>query len=410
MKNDTRRRKTSALRKKAEEELESKPKSSRKSAAEKESLLHELQVHQIELEMQNDELRQTRAALEDSHKRITDLYDFAPVGYLSINEEGRIVEANLTTSSLLGYEKRTLIGIPFTGLVYRDDQDIFYKYLRSLRSGPLQTCEIRLTMKSSGIFYAQLIGVPFRGDAKAAKEFLISVFDISARKQMEMALQQSENRLKIMNENLEDMVIQRTKQVHDLSKALTVAEQRERQRFSQILHEGLQQTLFSAKMQIDTIDCGSPAGSAESAEDIAMVKKLLRKAITTTKSLAVELNPPILKNEGLDAALQWISRHMKERYGLVACIDVSKDLNTIKDIDQILVIQLTRELLYNIIKHAGTKEVVITGKKVGKSIEIIVEDKGVGFNVDEIRKRDIHKSGMGLFSIEERLRLFWWKI
>ena len=82
-------------------------------------LVEELQIHQIELEMQNEELRSVQYELEQSRKKYSDLYDFAPVGYLTINEEGRIVEANLTAAKQLGVERSILIGKPFQSITRR---------------------------------------------------------------------------------------------------------------------------------------------------------------------------------------------------------------------------------------------------------------------------------------------------
>jgi signal transduction histidine kinase len=231
--------------------------------------------------------------------------------------------------------------------------------------------------------------------------------DLIEQHRAESALRESENRLKLLNENLENQVTRRTRQVRDLSKELTVAEQRERRRFSLVLHEDLQQALFAGKMLIDTIDCNTGGDLKETMQDVRSVAKSLQKAIVITKSLAVEINPPILKNEGLDSALKWLARHMEERYGLVICIDLAEDLAAVRGVDQILIVQLIREVLFNIVKHAGTKEVVISGVHKEDMISIFVEDKGVGFDSDAMQNSlGGGSEKIGLFSIKERLRLF----
>src|SRR5579863_8611523 len=90
--------------------------------------LHELRVHQIELEMQNEELRRTQEELEASRARYFDLYDLAPVGYFTLSEQGLILEANLTAAKLLGVPRGTLVKQPLSRFVLREDQDTYYLY------------------------------------------------------------------------------------------------------------------------------------------------------------------------------------------------------------------------------------------------------------------------------------------
>ena len=175
--------KVSSLRKQAEQILASKQtKIPEVPAGDARALIHELQVHQIELEMQNEELRAAQETIENSRRRFSDLYDYAPVGYMTIDTDGKIIEANLTASQLLRYEKKYLVGKPLTAVVDRENQDALYLHLRHLREGKPHTCEIRLTRKNEAAFFAQLVSVPFAEEGKTAHNFLVAVFDISSRK------------------------------------------------------------------------------------------------------------------------------------------------------------------------------------------------------------------------------------
>src|SRR5659263_48950 len=89
------------------------------------SLIHELQVHQIELEMQNEELRRAQKELEDARNRYSNLYDFAPVGYFTFDKNGLILEVNLTGSKKLGSERNSLINKPFSLFISPDSKDVF---------------------------------------------------------------------------------------------------------------------------------------------------------------------------------------------------------------------------------------------------------------------------------------------
>ena len=123
-------------------------------------LLHELQVHQIELEMQNDELRQAQLALEESRDRYLDLYDYAPVGYFTLDENALVLEANLSGASLLGMERGSLIGTPLMSFIHKETQDTFYFHrTQVLQTGARHMCEIKLLKPDGNWFHAQLESV-----------------------------------------------------------------------------------------------------------------------------------------------------------------------------------------------------------------------------------------------------------
>ncbi|MEI6226457.1 MAG: PAS domain-containing protein, partial [Deltaproteobacteria bacterium] len=93
------------------------------------ALVSQLQVHQIELEMQNEELRRAHLELEEARDRYVDLFEFAPVGYLTLDEAGQVNHANLTSATLLGVERKGLLGLPFAGFVDPSDADRWHLFL-----------------------------------------------------------------------------------------------------------------------------------------------------------------------------------------------------------------------------------------------------------------------------------------
>ena len=161
------------------------------SLEEVEKMLHELRVHQIELELQNEELRRTQAELSAGRARYFDLYELAPVGYLTLSESGMIRQVNLSAANLLGVGRSTLIQRPVSGFILPADQDIFYQTSkRLLVSGDPQACELRLLKIDMAPVWVHLAAT-LAQDAEGAPEIRLVVSDISERKHAEEALRDS---------------------------------------------------------------------------------------------------------------------------------------------------------------------------------------------------------------------------
>jgi PAS domain S-box-containing protein len=185
------------LRKQAEAELRGQPDKGEDlsflSPEAKDRLLHELRVHQIELEMQNEELRRVQWELEAARDKYSDLYDFSPVGYFSIGKKGMISAANLTGCAMLGVERGSLIGKPFSHFVHEDDQDIYYHHRkRLLKTKSPRSCELRLKRKDGSQFWAQLQCIVVRDDEGGFDRIRTAVTDISEAKHLEIQLQQAQ--------------------------------------------------------------------------------------------------------------------------------------------------------------------------------------------------------------------------
>jgi PAS domain S-box-containing protein len=198
-------KKTDDLRKKAEEKLQrltAKP-LHELSASDSLDLIHELQVHQIELEMQNEELRSSHEALENSRSKYSDLYDFAPIGYLTFDKNGLILEANLTAAEQLGIERDSLINKPFSAFIHKDDQDILYLHRKEVfQSGKRRACEVRITRKDETVFYAQLVSMSVPDN-----NLRTSIINITGQKEAGEALKESRNRLESLFNTMNEGVV-----------------------------------------------------------------------------------------------------------------------------------------------------------------------------------------------------------
>lgn len=175
------------LREQAEEALQGHPEDTQElSEEEMQRLIYELRVHQIELEMQNEELRRTQLEIQASRNRYSDLYDFAPVGYITISEKGLIQEANLTICSMLGVGRNFLIGKRLSHFIAKDTQDIFYLHCQKLFETKVrQICELQLVKEDGSRFYAQMQSIAVQDVDDNFSQLRIAVTDITLIKQAE---------------------------------------------------------------------------------------------------------------------------------------------------------------------------------------------------------------------------------
>ncbi len=144
-------------------------------------LFHELDVYQVELEIQNEELRNSQARLEEAKALYEELYDFAPVGYFTFNKKGTIENVNLTGAGILGLEKTKLIGQPFHKFICKEDQDIFYLHLKQVFKPDIsnQRCELKIVDKEGKNFCARLESVPVKNQENNFFQCRTVIIDIT---------------------------------------------------------------------------------------------------------------------------------------------------------------------------------------------------------------------------------------
>ena len=177
---------TQDLRYRAEESLRQKAANQAKdqapmSAEEMQVALHELRVHQIELEMQNEELRRTQVELDAAWAEYLNLYDLAPVGYCTISDKGLLLKANLTIAGLLGLARSAMVGQRLSSFLHQEDQDIYYLHFKQLiATGTTQFFELRLKKSDGTVFWAQLVASIVQ-DSNFLPSFRIMVNDIKVR-------------------------------------------------------------------------------------------------------------------------------------------------------------------------------------------------------------------------------------
>jgi CheY-like chemotaxis protein len=192
-----------------------------------------------------------------------------------------------------------------------------------------------------------------------------------------------------------------------LASDLTLAEQRAREQLAATLHDGLQQLLVSAVLNVDRQVTRDAQQGAAVSEPLLQAKRQVDEAIAAARSLSFELFPPVLHTSGLPDALTWLGERIQHEYGLVVQVSADPVANSERKDVRTLLFESARELLFNAVKHAQVDRVAVDlVLQPDDTLCITVSDKGIGF--DPARLVDRTKAGQvgwGLFSIRERLTL-----
>lgn len=227
----------------------------------------------------------------------------------------------------------------------------------------------------------------------------LSAHDLTQQRMAELALRQ-------LNDSLERRIAERTREVRQqadqlraLANDLSQTEQRERQRLAQILHDNIQQLLVAARMQLSLLKHGDPA-IVRSA--IQGVDSILSETLAASRSLTIDLCPPVLHQSGLASALTWLAGRLEEKQQFKVHVHSTTEAEPASPESRSFVFEAVREMLLNTFKHSGVREAYVTMMRTQEgSCRIIVEDKGRGFDPNSLRPGS--GSGFGLFSIQQRL-------
>jgi signal transduction histidine kinase len=199
--------------------------------------------------------------------------------------------------------------------------------------------------------------------------------------------------------------VQTEAKIRSLASKLTLVEQEERHRISQVLHDDLQQRLFAIKAQLSFLEdiYQKDQVSAATFAELQQIQESLSETISITRNLSIDLNPVVLHGEGLAEAMTWLAFRMKEQYGLQIDLESRHNFNQLDHSMRMLLFQSIRELLFNVVKHAGTLEAKVTLEQKDGHGCITVSDEGKGFDAEAVMK-DV-KVAHGLLIVQDRLDL-----
>ncbi len=373
----------------------------------------------------------TERKLRESEERFRRLAAATFEG-IAISEGDRIIELNDQLARLLGYHAPELIGRELVSLVPPEDQG---RALRNLQARVESDLEHRLCRKDGSLITVESHSQTVSQQGRTLR--FTAIRDITERKRAEAALAQAHRELQIANhelqntneelqttaeelkvaneelrttteelqianEQLEQRVLERTAQLRALAGQLTQSEERERRRIAKILHDHLQQLMVGARLRIEVLRTGKKALMVR--KELRRIEKLLDESVEVSRGLSHELGSPVLHEAGLAAGLDWLARWMHKNHGLSVHVEADDAAEPLDEDVKVLLYQSVRELLFNVVKHARVKRARLKmGLGEDDEVEIVVSDRGKGFESQPFNQGRGTSAGFGLFSIRERL-------
>ncbi len=299
--------------------------------------------------------------------------------------------------------------------VHPEDRQRFVAGIRAVLDDPNRTKwedEYRFQREDGSMAHVLDRGFVLRNSDGKPRRMIGAMQDITERKTAEQKLREAKEDLeKLVQERTAQLVTanreleQLARQLRALAGELTTTEQRERKRLARVLHDGLQQHIVAAKLQVGGLV--RPVNDPETNQIAIEVEIILDEALKVSRTLAAELSPPILHDSGLGAGLEWLSRWMSDRHGMKVEVQTEQtDAPRLADDVKAFLFEAVRELLLNVLKHAGTKSArVHLATEGGSTVRITVSDDGVGFDAASLLDTGKTTGGFGLFSIRERIAL-----
>ncbi len=296
--------------------------------------------------------------------------------------------------------------------VHPDDREMFRRvWEQAMKDGRSFQAELRLRRDDGLYRWFACYATPILSPRGQITKWCGTSIDIDDRKQMEVALRESEARLRALNSTLERRVRERTHELQErsdqlraLALDLSETESRERKRLAQVLHDHFQQLISAAKLKAGILR--RRMDDEVNVQALRQIESLLEEAISASRSLATELSPPVLHDAGLIAALQWLVRRMEVDHQLQVELQLEGDCEPDNEQVRTIIFECVREILFNVRKHAEVEKARLTLKRLPEGILLTqVVDEGKGFEPIALERRKAGDTSFGLFSIRERLSL-----
>ena len=425
---------TADLRRRAEARLRERKRGRRsatgapRSEADPQRSFYELQVHQVELEMQNAELQEARDRTENLLEKYTDLYDFAPVGYFSLDEDGQILEVNLTGAALLGVDRSRLIKRRLPRFVAPASQSVFQAFLQRVFAGTgKQVCEAAFLREGATVFWTGLHGTSAIASTDPKKWCRVAVSDITSLKQVE----ESHRRMKtlaVANRDLKQEIVRRQtveqalkkserhsrllleqsrhmqNQLRLLSRELLSAQEEERKKISRELHDVIAQTLTGISVRLAALKTDATINDEDFERNIKRTQQLVQESVEIVQRFARELRPTVLDDVGLIPALHTFMKGFREETGIQVSLSAFAAVEELIGERRTVLFRVAQEALNNVNRHAHASQTEVSIQKQESAICMIIKDDGKGFLIERVLHAKKRKR-LGLLGMRERLEM-----
>jgi PAS domain S-box-containing protein len=341
--------------------------------AETEETLRAIQEYMVDAFVVNQESGIQVVTLNESEIPYRMMVESMNEGAVTLIPDGTIFYCNGRFGEMIQADCENLIGTSFHKLIVTEEQEAFKARFERTSAGGVRE-EFTLQTAAGTRLPVQLSVYPLGTEKMSG--FAVLATNISERVQAE-------------------------EKIRSLAAELTRAEQEERHRISQVLHDDLQQRLFAVKAQLSFLKDINL--SADTYRELDQIQASLSESIAITRNLSIDLSPIVLHGEGLVEAMTWLSFRMKEQHGLQVDLESKTESVQVDNHLRMLLFQSIRELLFNVVKHAGVLQAKITLEHQNERSRITVSDDGKGFDTRAVLGNP--QAAHGLLIIQNRLNL-----
>jgi PAS domain S-box-containing protein len=346
------------------------------------TLVHQLQVQHVQLEMQNEELRQAQETLAEACEHYTQLYDFSPAGYVTLTPEGMIEETNLRFCALVGLHRKFIVQRPFSDFVVTEDWEVFQQHCRSvLESGTTHTCKLRFSQHTGRVLVMHVESLRVKDRDSSQRKIQSAMLDITTMEHAEQAMQDSQQKLQ-----------------YTAAKLLT-AQDEERRRIARDLHDDFCQRLATLNLEIALLPKRHPGGWSDPTHQLQPLKAMLVTLLSDLRDFSHDLHPEQTASITLDDALRAYVADFTGRTHIAATYHAALQTVPLRPAISTCLYRVTQEGLTNIHLHAKAKRASVTVNGLPDAIELLIKDDGQGF-VPESVPGSHH---LGLTSMRERV-------